>query len=329
MTPFGYSTMGCENMKTEKDQLSATRKLLTGLHASMPRMTPLALALLTMLGAMSPQVRAQTANSAGGEVTLPAVTVTDNTGADATTEDTGSYAARYATVAGKSAQSIKETPYSVSVVTRQQMDDSNDTTIEEALRYVTGVSSVSYGDGTAYFRARGSQLGIEFDGTPIVSGLQYLTQFDLAMYDRVEVLRGPAGVIDGAGEPGGVVNLVRKRPQNQFHLTTETQIDSFGSLRQMIDVTGPLNKDGSLRGRAVIVGEAGHEAIDKARRKEFMAYGAIDYDFTPRTTLSLSGGYEVLPMYGLDYGAGGVLNADQTDLVGRVPSSYSQNFSPS
>ncbi|WP_244831709.1 TonB-dependent siderophore receptor [Caballeronia sp. TF1N1] len=314
-------------MRRGNDPRGAMPAPTTGWRVRAPRMTPLALALLTMLGATSPPTRAQ--NPAGSDVTLPAVVVTDSTGTDATTEDSGSYAAKRATIAGKSAQSIKETPYSVSVVTRQQMDDRNDTTIEEALRYVTGVSSVSYGDGTAYFRARGSQLGIEFDGTPIVSGLQYLTQFDLAMYDRVEVLRGPAGVIDGAGEPGGVVNLVRKRPQNQFHLTTDTQVDSFGSVRQMIDVTGPLNKDGSLRGRAVIVGEAGHQSIDRARSKEFMAYGAIDYDFTPRTTLSLSGGYEVLPMYGLDYGASGVLNADQTALVGRVPSSYAQNFSPS
>ncbi len=189
----------------------------------------------------------------------------------------GTYASKDATVAGKTAQPIKEIPNSVSVLTRQQMDDQNVTTIQEALRYVTGVTSVDYGDGSAYFRARGSQLGIEFDGVPILSGLQYLPQFDLAMYDRVEVLRGAAGTIDGIGEPGGVVNLVRKRPQDQFHVSTETQVDTFGSVRQEVDVTGPLNKDGTVRGRAVLVGSDGLESIDKSRTKEVMAYGAIDW----------------------------------------------------
>ncbi|CAG9209135.1 hypothetical protein PSP6_280010 [Paraburkholderia tropica] len=208
-------------------------------------MTPLAFAALSLA---SPWARAQTAPAANGEV-LPAVTVSGANDADATTEGSGSYAAKKATIGGKVAQSIKETPNSVSVLTRQQMDDQNVTTIQDALRYVTGVSSIDYGDGTAYFRARGSQLGIEFDGVPTLSGLQYQLQFDLAMYDRVEILRGPGGSIDGMGEPGGVVNLVRKRPQDQFHLATETQVDSFGSVRQMIDVTGPLNKDGTVRAR--------------------------------------------------------------------------------
>lgn len=294
-----------------------------GWRAVAPHMTPLALALLS---ALPLHARAQAAPSS--DSTLPAVTVNATVTDDATTEGTGSYTSKDATVAGKTAQPIKETPNSVSVMTRQQMDDQNATTIQEALRYVTGVSSIDYGDGTAYFRARGSQLNVEFDGVSIVSGLQYVQQFDLAMYDRVEVLRGAAGALDGVGEPGGVVNLVRKRPSDQFHVATETQVDSFGSVRQMVDVTGPLNKDGTVRGRAVIVGSDGLESVDKTRTKEVMVYGALDWDINPRTTLSLSGGYQVTPVSAVDYGVGGVLNADQTALVGRLPSSYSQNFSP-
>ncbi|WP_236591742.1 TonB-dependent siderophore receptor [Paraburkholderia metrosideri] len=303
----------------------ARRTRFTGWRMLTPHMTPLALALLS---AWSLNARAQTTPTPAGD-TLPPVTVTATVTPDATTEDSGSYTSKDATVASKTPQSLKETPNSVSVLTRQRMNDQNITTIQEALRYVTGVTSVDYGDGTAYFRARGSQLGIQFDGVSIVSGLQYLLQFDLAMYDRVEVLRGAAGALDGIGEPGGVVNLVRKRPQDQFHISTETQVGTFGSVRQMVDVTGPLNQDGTVRGRAVLVGSDGLQSVDKTRDKEVMAYGAIDWDITPRTTLSLSGGYQVSPISGLDYGVGGVLNSDQTALVGRLPTSYSQNFSPS
>ncbi len=287
------------------------------------RLTPIAIALCaTWAGA----AHAQQAASAAQSNALPTVSVSAT--ADATTEDSGSYVARNATVGGRTPTAIKEIPYSVSVLTRQRMDDQNLTTIQDALRYVTGVTSVNYGDGTAYFRARGTQLGIEFDGTSIVGGLQYLTQFDLGIYDRIEILRGPSGTFDGAGEPGGTVNLVRKRPQKEFHIGTETQISSFGGVRQMVDVTGSLNKDGTLRGRAVIVGADQHQSIDRSRTKDVTAYGALDWDITPRTTLSLSAGYQVSPASGFDYGASAAFNNSLTSIIGRVPSSYSQNFAP-
>ncbi|MBN3727873.1 TonB-dependent siderophore receptor [Burkholderia sp. Ac-20379] len=293
------------------------------------RRTPVAaaVALCAMWAGAAHAQSATGADAPASSTALPTVHV--KAAPDATTEDSGSYLARSATVAGKVPVPLKETPASVSVLTRQRMDDQNLTTIQEALRYVTGVTSVDYGDGTGYFRARGNQLGIEFDGVSLISGLQYQQQFDLAMYDRVEVLRGPSGVMDGFGNPGGTVNLVRKAPQKEFHLATETQVSSFGGIRQMVDVTGKLNRDGSVRGRAVVVGLDGNRSLDGERNKEVMVYGALDIDFTPRTTLSLSASYETYSMTGVDYGIGGVPNAARNALIGTVPSSWSQNFSPS
>jgi len=259
--------------------------------------------------------------------TLPDVRVT-GTALDGTTEGSGSYAATTATV-GKIPVPIKEIPGSVSVLTRERMDDQNIATIQQGLRYVTGVGSVDYGDGTGYYRARGNQMGIQFDGVSIMNGLQYQQQFDMSMYDRVEVLRGPAGVTDDAlGQPGGTVNLVRKRPQDAFHFSSETQVSTFGGVRQVFDVGGPLNQDGTLRGRAVIAGNNSQQSIDVTRNKNGMGYVALDYDFSPRTTVSLSAGYQVTKITGLDYGAGGVINDDRTALVGRVPGSYHDNYSP-
>ena len=308
-------------MKTTMDHSRSKRRAKARLFQS--QLTPVAISLIAMWAG---HARAQStpASTTSDSSVLPAVTVTSD--ADATTEDSGSYRARNATVAGGVAQPLQEIPASVSVLTRQRMDDQNMTQIQDALLYVTGVEALNYGDGTAYYKSRGNNLGVEFDGVSVVSGLQYQTQFDLAMYDRIEVFRGPEGVMTGAADPtdaGGTVNLVRKRPQATFHLETETQIDSFGAVRQMVDVTGPLNKDGSLRGRAVIVGSDGLQSVDGVREKKFMVYGALDYDFNPRTTLSLSAAYEVNPVSGFDYGIG------ETDSGTRLPSSYSQNFSPS
>lgn len=262
------------------------------------------------------------------EATLPTTVVRGSAQLDATTEDINSYAARAATVAGKTPMLLKQTPASVSVLTRERMQDQNLTTLQEALRYVTGVESIDYGDNTAYFRSRGSQLGVQFDGVPIASGLQYQSQFDLAMYDRVEVMRGPAAVMSGIGEPGGSVNLVRKRPKEDFHVQTETQASTFGGLRQMVDVTGPLNEAGTVRGRAVVVGANTGVSVDRTRNREFMAYGALDIDLMSGTKLELSATHEVSTTHGIDYGAGGVINSSRTALIGRVPSSYTRNFSP-
>ena len=263
------------------------------------------------------------AAAAEGESVMPVLQVRASSEIDATTEGSGSYAAGSATIAGKTAQPLQQIPNSVSVLTRQRMDDQNMSSLQDALTYVTGVQATKYGDGTSYFKARGNYLDIEFDGVPIVSGLQYLQQFDLAMYDRVEVVRGPSGLMDGAGDPGGAVNLVRKRPLDSFQFGTETQIGSFGSARQMVDITGPLDSDRTLRGRAVLVGSDGLQSVDGVRSKEFMTYGALDYDLAPRTTLSLSAGYQVNPLSGFDYGAPGTFAATA------LPSSWSQNFSPS
>ncbi|WP_244193866.1 TonB-dependent siderophore receptor [Bordetella genomosp. 12] len=259
---------------------------------------------------------------------LPAVKVTGITASDANTEGSGSYAATSATV-GKIPVALREIPASVSVLTRQRMDDQNVTTIQQGLRYVTGVESIDYGDGTAYFRARGNQMGIEFDGVSIMNGLQYQQQFDMAMYDRVEVMRGPAGVTDDAiGQPGGTVNLVRKRPMDEFHMSGETQVGTFGSVRQVFDVTGPLNQEGTLRGRVVMAGNNSLQSTDDTRNKNGMLYGALDYDISPQTTLSLSAGYQVTSISGMDYGAPGVLNASRTALIGGLSGSPSDNYSP-
>lgn len=125
------------------------------------------------------------------------------------TEGSQSYTANTVTV-GKTGANVRDIPNSVSVVTRQRMDDQNMVSVEDALRETTGVSAMTYGDGTAYFTARGYETDVQFDGVPANGALQYLPQFDLALYDRVEVLRGPAGLLQGFGSPAGTVNLVRK-----------------------------------------------------------------------------------------------------------------------
>ncbi|GGI55022.1 TonB-dependent siderophore receptor [Oxalicibacterium solurbis] len=228
-------------------------------------------------------------NAAGNAVTtLPAVNVTATL--DATTEKSDSYAAHAVTVGTKTPQSLRETPFSVSVVTRQRLDDQNLTTIEDALKQTTGVTIQRF-DGAGNFntiQSRGFNIGsIQLDGIPISQDGNYATGFDTAIYDRVELLRGPAGLLQGAGEPGGTVNLARKRAQAQLGGSANLQYGSWDAQRAEIDVTGALNESGTVRGRIVGLTDKRDSFVDIVKSDKELFYGTLEVDLTSRTTLSL------------------------------------------
>ncbi|SFD39015.1 TonB-dependent siderophore receptor [Paracidovorax konjaci] len=225
---------------------------------------------------------------AQGTAALPEVQVS---GAQdtAATEGSGQYVTREISV-GRMAQSVRETPQSVSVVTRQQLEDRNLTKVEDALKQVTGITVTRFDGAGNYntFQSRGFDLGsIQLDGVAIPQG-NYST-LDTAMYDRIEVLRGPAGLLQGASEPGGTVNLVRKRAQARTAIGVDAAAGSFGLRRGVADVTGALNAEGTLRGRVVAVAEDRDSHVDTLFNDKRMGYGTIEWDLAPGTTLSVGG----------------------------------------
>ncbi|AGT11080.1 TonB-dependent siderophore receptor [Paracoccus aminophilus] len=240
--------------------------------------------------------------------------------ADATTDGSTSYAGSEASVAGKLAAPLKETPQSVSVMTKQRLNDQNITTVADAMRQATGVTAVNYGDGTYYMNARGFALDAQYDGMAVSSGIQYTSQFDLAIYDRVEVLRGPAGLQQGLGGAGGTANFVRLKPRDQFGISTETRFGSWNLKRQSVDVTGPINADGSLRGRFVGAVED-RDGFNGTGSRHGTLYGALEYDIAPSTTLSFSAAWQKEKLAPFDYGqsimiGGGFLNAPRSTFFG-------------
>lgn len=184
--------------------------------------------------------------------------------------------------------SAREVPQSVSVLTRKQMDDQDMVTITEAMRQVTGVNVIANDTLNNQYFARGYGLGVMYDGVPSYNGMTPSHQLDLAAYERIEVLRGPAGVLRGSGEPGGVVNFVKKRPQDKFGFSWEASAGSWDNYRAAGDVTGPLNQDGSLRGRLVVSNEDRRYFYDHTQSRKWLGLGAFEYDLTPQTTLALS-----------------------------------------
>ena len=215
------------------------------------------------------------------------------------TEGTGSYTTDAMSVGSKTAQSIRETPQSVSVLTQQQLRDQNITNLVEALKETPGitVTTNSYGNSMFYsrgfeitnFMIDGSPMGYNFFGNNIPMPGQAVP---LAMYDHVEVLRGPDGMFAGNGDPGGTVNLVRKKPLDHTQIVTEGSVGSWRNDRGMLDVTGPVpGTGGKIRTRFVLEDNTQDYFYRLAFGSSLTAYGHVEVDLTPSTMLSFGASY--------------------------------------
>lgn len=237
--------------------------------------------------------------------TLPTITL------KASKKNTTAYTTKKVTI-GKTTQSLKETPQSVSVVTRQRLDDQNISTIQDAMKYVTGVTVVRYDAAGTYsdFNARGyGSDTYQIDGTTQRTDSNG-TYLDLAMFDRIEVLRGAAGMFSGAGEPGVSINMVRKRALADAAVKGKLSAGSWDNYRAEADMTGKLTQDGALRGRLVTAVQDYDTFMNGIDGNKRLVYGTLEYDLAERTTLSVGATYQDIDTVlsrGLPIGADGKL----------------------
>jgi len=129
-------------------------------------------------------------------------------------------------------------------------------------------------------------------GAPAIRQQNYQSLPDMAMYDHIEILRGSDGLFSGTGEPGGTLNLVRKKPLAFNQLKTTTSAGSWDNYRQEVDVTGPLGLDGRLRGRGVVAVEDRDYFYDTTNSKKEIYYGILEADLTPDTLLTFGGSHQ-------------------------------------
>jgi outer membrane receptor for ferric coprogen and ferric-rhodotorulic acid len=213
---------------------------------------------------------------------------------DATTEGSGSYAARAVTI-GKGTHTLKEIPQSVTVMTRKQMDDQDITDLKEAANKTTGLVGVQGVGKGMVLTSRGFQIDDwQYDGVPIPRNTYALGNWatqDLIFFDRMEVLRGASGLLQGTGSPGGAINLVRKRGQNTPTVTVTGKAGSWDHYGLQLDAGGPLNQSGTVRGRFVADEDQSDSFIDYEWNKTHSLYGALDFDLREDTTLGLAVSY--------------------------------------
>lgn len=207
---------------------------------------------------------------------------------DTATEGSGSYTNGAVSI-GRGASSLKETPQAVSVVTHQQIRDQNLTSLTDVLKNTTGITLFEGTNIHSRYLSRGFEItNMRIDGGANVrSAGDAMANIDMAIYDHIEVLRGVDGLYAGAGEPGGSINLVRKKPTQQLQTQVLAQTGSWNANRTDLDIGGPIAFDGKLRGRTVLSYEDKDYFYDSDGAENRLFYGILEADVTDDLTVTV------------------------------------------
>ena len=243
-----------------------------------------------------------------------------------TTEGTGSYTTGATTTATKLPLTLRETPQSVTVVTRQQIDDHGAQDIGDVLRNTPGISRQAYDSERMEYSARGFAItNYQYDGVNTIYDGVYdegTTHVDMATIDRVEVIKGATGLMTGSGDPSATVNLVRKKPTRDFKASVSGSVGSWDAYRTEADVSGPLNDSGSVRGRVVGAYQDRHSYQDHYSQKKDLFYGVLEADLTPDSTLT----------FGIDQQSvtprGSTWTGNPVYYAGGTRTNFSRSFNP-
>ncbi|SFU34356.1 iron complex outermembrane recepter protein [Polaromonas sp. YR568] len=204
-------------------------------------------------------------SAAGAESSLPAVTVKESAVQETATGPVVGYRAKRAATATKTDTPLSETPQAVTVITSQQITDQGATNLQDALGYAAGVRSDAYGldSRTDSVRVRGASPDNYLDGLREAYGYYTSrTRADPYTLERLEVLRGPSGMLFGAGTAAGVVNMVSKRPQAEAQREVGVQYGSYGRKQFQLDLTGPLTQDGEWLYRLIALKRNSDTQVD-------------------------------------------------------------------
>ena len=210
------------------------------------------------------------------------------------TEGTGSYTTNAASIGSKVPQELRDTPASVSIMTAQQIDDQALVGLRDIMEKMTGITTTFGGQSEEFsFESRGFRIGqLTIDGgAPLIFEYNNRPVIDISEFDSVQLVRGADGLFGGYGDPGGAVNLQRKKPLDHRQITYEQDIGSFSNFREEFDITGPMGFDGRLRGRLVLARTDKDSYYDVTEQHKSSIYGVMEYDVSPDTLLTFGGNY--------------------------------------
>lgn len=213
--------------------------------------------------------------------------------------------------------SLRDTPQSVSVITSERIADQQLQTITDVVDNVTGVSVHQYETNRAQFTARGFDIDtLMIDGVPTTWDQSWSSgevASSLALYDRVEVVRGATGLTTGAGDPGAAINLVRKRADSRSPaFTGELGVGNWKQRRALVDLSSPLNADKTIRARVVAEESRADSQTRLLSSDSKTFYATLEADLDPATLLSVGFSRQVNDPTGSMWGGLPVFYSDGT-----------------
>lgn len=240
------------------------------------------------------------AQAASDEASLPLVTVTEQRAPEAPNGPARGYVAKRSLAGSKTDTPLLEIPQSISVVTREQMDDQGAQTLDAALRYVPGVHSQDNDLRFDQLTVRGFAMDSYLDGLKLVNTNWFVTpRIDPYFLERAEVIRGPVSVLYGQASPGGVVNMVSKLPTEETFHRLDLQVGNNDRYQIGFDMGGAVNEDGTVLYRVSGLGRAAGSQTDYVKEQRIAIAPSLTIKPSRDTRLTLLASLQHDPEGGL------------------------------
>ncbi|MBZ9783490.1 TonB-dependent siderophore receptor [Pseudomonas sp. REP124] len=224
-----------------------------------------------------------------GSLSLPATNVIGVENTESAWGPVEGYVAKRTAAGTKTDTALVEVPRSISVVTREQMDDRNVQSLDDAVRYMPGITASSYGSDTRadWIRVRGFEPTQFLDGLPLPKGVYANPKQETWNLDRLALLRGPASSIYGQTPPGGLLDMVSRRPSAESSNEIQLQYGSDNHRQINFASTGKIDEEGQfLYGLSGVVRDSGTQ-IDHVDNKRYNIAPSLTWNIDEDTKFTL------------------------------------------
>lgn len=271
---------------------------------------------------LAPFPKTLLAEEVSNATSLETLTVEGNALYDAaSSEELTGYNVEAATVGTKTPAALKDIPQSITVLTNDFIEDRGAVYLDDIAKTTPGLVTLTNDSGRSSIYARGYEYDdVLIDGLSAPISSQVGSLPSLSAFDSIEIMRGPAGLFSSTSEMGGILNLKRKRATEESHTSISAGVGSWGRYNSEIDTSGPLNEDGSARGRLVYSKNDASSQKDGNDNINESVYATLDIDLDENTELSLgilSQSKDITPSNGLpSYEDGTLLDIDRSTFFG-------------
>ncbi|MCO8080578.1 MULTISPECIES: TonB-dependent siderophore receptor [Acinetobacter] len=255
---------------------------------------------------------------------LPTITVTaESEQSELSSEQSKAYIIQNSSTASKLNIPLKETPQTVNVITRQQLNDFALDNTRDVLRNTPGIIVSNQETERSSYLARGFEISnVLVDGVGIpLEGYNYNNDNpDSFLFDRIEVVKGANALNNGIGDPGATINMIRKRPTSDLQTAFNASYGSWNTQRYEVDVSSPLTQDGKVRGRVFGYQQTGDSYLDRYELEKNGIGAVVEADITDTTLLTAGYTETNHKPNGVNWGSNPLINTEGEQL------SYSRNY---